>query len=403
MKQWFTLGLVAALAALPAVAQLDGKTLVVKGGKTDAVNAPITLDYPGPAADGKITVVDKKGKDACPATLHDGKLTFILDELKAGAEKELTVKVEKAGTPRVLLTAKPDGKIIEITIDGKLLTAYYYGADWKKPFLWPINSEGGVTLTRNYPMSNDDKPKDHPHHKSMWSAYGDVNGADCWMEEEGSGYQKAQDVAFGSGDAYGWILSKDLWTDKEGKTVVGEEREYRFYAVPEKGRFIDERIVFNATDGDVKFGDTKEGGIVAVRMRGDICGPAKAMITNALGDKGEKTLWGKPSPWCDFTGDVPKAGLRGIAIFDNPANLRYPTSWHVRDYGLMGANCFGYSHFSKEAYNKGLIPENGDYLLKKGDALTFNYRVYIHGGNAADAKVADRYADYATPPTAVWK
>ena len=114
------------------------------------------------------------------------------------------------------------------------------------------------------------------------------------------------------------------------------------------------------------------------------------MITNALGDKGEKTLWGKPSPWCDFTGDVPKAGLRGIAIFDNPANLRYPTSWHVRDYGLMGANCFGYSHFSKEAYNKGLIPENGDYLLayfakaKRDDAIEHAV-LLANGHKSADA------------------
>ena len=404
MKHWFSLALAAAaLAALPAMAQLDGKTLVVKGGKTDAVNAPVTVDYDGPAPEGRITLVAKKGKDACPATLRDGKLTFILDELKAGAEKELTVKIEKADKPRVLLTPKPDGKVIEVTIDGKLLTAYYYGEEWKKPFLWPINSEDGVTLTRSYPMDGNDKPRDHPHHKSMWSAYGDVNGADCWMEEEGAGLQKALDVTFGSGDAYGWVLSKDVWTDKDGKVQIGEEREYRFYAVPEKGRFIDERIVFTANDGDVKFGDTKEGGILAVRMRGDICGAGKALITNALGDKGEKTLWGKPSPWCDFSGDVPKAGVRGIAIFDNPANLRYPTSWHVRDYGLMGANCFGYSHFSKEAYNKGLIPENGDLTIKKGESVTFNYRVYIHGGDAEKARVADRYADYATPPAASWK
>jgi len=68
----------------------------------------------------------------------------------------------------------------------------------------------------------------------------------------------------------------------------------------------------------------------------------------------------------------------------------------------MGANCFGYSYFNEKDYNKGLIPENGDFVLNQGESVTFHYRVYVHNGDVKRARVADRYADYATPPQVRW-
>ena len=35
----------------------------------------------------------------------------------------------------------------------------------------------------------------------------------------------------------------------------------------------------------------------------------------------------------------------GIAILNHPASFRYPTYWHVRDYGLFAANPFGLHDF----------------------------------------------------------
>ena len=66
----------------------------------------------------------------------------------------------------------------------------------------------------------------------------------------------------------------------------------------------------------------------------------------------------------------------------------------------MGANCFGYSYFNEKEYNKGLMPENGDYTIAANDTLTFNYRMYVHTGTVENAAVAARFADYATPPEA---
>ena len=102
--------------------------------------------------------------------------------------------------------------------------------------------------------------------------------------------------------------------------------------------------------------------------------------------------WGKPSPWCDYSGTLPE-GKRGLAVFDYPTNLRHPTRWHVRDYGLMTANCFGLSYFTDKA-------EYGNMDLKAGESLIFKYRVYIHSGDAKEAQVGERYKDYVEGPTA---
>ena len=76
---------------------------------------------------------------------------------------------------------------------------------------------------------------------------------------------------------------------------------------------------------------------------------------------------------------------------DHAANLRHPTQWHVRDYGLMTANCFGWSYYQRDQ------TVNGSHTMPAGSALTFRYRVLIHAGGAGC--VAGHYLDYAFPPS----
>ena len=257
-----------------------------------------------------------------------------------------------------------------------------------------------------------DGRKDHPHHKSWWAAYGEISLVnqgndetaiwDCWAEGEKSGFQHSGEVTYGSGDAYGWIKARNTWQDKDHNPLLTEEREYRFYATPEEGRLVDCILTFTADYGAVMFHDTKEGGMVAIRMRPELS-DEDSVITNALGDVGEENTWGKPAAWCDYSGQMEGIGWRGLAVFDHPSNLRHPTSWHVRGYGLMGANPFGYSYFKEKAYNQGLLPsENGDYLINNKESLQFRHRVYVHSGNVEQAAVADRYADFASPPEVEW-
>lgn len=394
------------ICMVPASAELASKKLEIEAGDKDCCYVPVTLAVGATETAASPVVVKNVGTGIqYPATLRNGSLVFVVDALKAKtlAAAEITaVEKPENAQPRVNITKRDGEAMLDVQIDGVLFTSYHYGDQWRKPFLWPVNSEGGVGVTRDFPMEVESTPRiarDHPHHKSLWTSYGEVNGKDFWGEGTDAGNQRSKEVTFGSGDAYGWIRSVNVWETQEGEPIIDETREYRFYATPEKARLLDVFVLFKASQGEVLFSDTKEGGIVAVRMRPDIC-HARAVITNALGDQGEGQAWGKPSPWCDFSGDVPDVGWRGLAIFDHPENLRHPSCWHVRNYGLMGANAFGYSYFVEKAYNKGLIPENGDYTLAAGEELTFNYRVYVHSGNVEEAAVGDRYQEYTTPPSA---
>jgi len=400
--------LVLIAAAAMSAPSLDNRRIHLEAGPIKSLTVPIALPCDLREVEGIVKVVETTTGKPAPATLRNGELVFVCEGAMPNTTHDYVVKVEKkfeGYVPRVVISKRENEDILDVVINDVPFTSYYYSNDWKKPFLWPVNSEGGVTVTRGYPMEPEGTPKvaqDHPHHKSLWSAYGDVNGADCWAEGENSGFQHSGEVTFGSGDAYGWIHAKNSWEDKDHKHILTEEREYRFYDTPEKSRLLDVAVTFTADNGDVTFKDTKEGGIVSVRMRPELS-YANGVITNALGDQGEENLWGKPAAWGDYSGNMEGIGWRGLTVFDHPKNLRHPTSWHVRKYGLMGANCFGYSHFKEKEYNKGLLPaENGDYVIKAGSSLAFQYRVYVHTGDVKKAAVADRYVDYATPPKAAW-
>ncbi|MCF6286820.1 MAG: PmoA family protein [Candidatus Hydrogenedentes bacterium] len=411
------LALLVAVVPLAGAEGLATAKITLKAGDHKVLNPPISLPYGGPELDGHIVVEEAKTGKHFPVTVRNGEFVFIPEGAMPGTTHTYSVRVEKKDPtvfPRVQVKQQGDKPILDVLIDDVHFTSYHYSNDWKKPFLWPVNSEGQIGVTRNFPMGEQEseKGKDHPHHKSFYAAYGEITlvgkampndkPADCWAEGKDSGFQHSDEVTWGSGDAYGWVKAKNTWQDKDHRALLTEEREYRFYATPEKGRLVDAFLTFTADYGDVLFSDTKEGGMVAIRMRPELSYD-NAVITNAQGDVGEANLWGKPSPWCDYSGNMDGVGWRGLTVFDHPANLRYPTSWHVRGYGLMGANPFGYSYFGSKDHNKGLLPmENGDYTIKNKESLSFKHRVYVHSGDVKKAAVADRYADFATPPEVEW-
>ena len=61
----------------------------------------------------------------------------------------------------------------------------------------------------------------------------------------------------------------------------------------------------------------------------------------------------------------------------------------MRDYGLFAANPFGLHDFEKKEAGA------GNLNIPAGKSVTFKYRFYIHEGDEKQAKVAERYKDYA--------
>lgn len=318
------------------------------------------------------------------------KMVFLLPFLDRGDELVFEL-VEGDAEEKVRIERKEDR--LDILLSDVLLTSYHIASSFPRPFFYPLYGPDGIPVTRNYPMAEvEGESKDHKHHRSLWVAHGDVNGVDNWSEEEGHGRQLHREfLDVRNGVVKGRILEKLDWVDAEGRKVLEEEREISFYNLLSPLRIIDFRICFTATEGDVVFGDTKEGGILSIRVASEMEGSRGGRIENSYGGVGEKETWGKRAQWCDYSGIV-KGKKLGIAVLDHPYNFRHPTYWHVRDYGLFTANPFGVSYFTGNPQNR------GDFRLVKNGKLEFRYRLLIHKGDAKEAKVEEHFLNYSYPP-----
>lgn len=277
---------------------------------------------------------------------------------------------------------------ITVNINGKLFTEYCY-KDAKRPYFYPVIGPSGVNVTRNWPMKNgENEEQDHSHQRSLWYAHGSINGVDFWTDGDRNGNTVHDKfLKLESGKDVGIIQSQNKLVASDGTLVCTDTRTHRFYNLPDV-KMIDFEVTFHASEGQVMFGDTKEGSMalrLAPTMR--LTGPvAQGHIINSEGIKDNDT-WGKRAAWCDYYGPV-QGEVVGVAIFDNPTNPRHPTWWHVRYYGLFAANPFGISDFEKKPRG------TGNMTIPAGQSVTFKYRIYIHKGNQEQGKVAERYKEY---------
>ena len=311
---------------------------------------------------------------------------------------------------------------VRIEIDGELFTEYWFQMNQhpalvtdrsgnittnptRHTYFYPLVGPGGVNMTRSWPIRNDvpGEEKDHQHHRSLWFSHGAVNGVDFWAETPKAGkIQHDQFIEVKSGKDEGVLKSTCKWVAPDNKVVCTDERTVRVYHRPKNERMFDFEITIKApADRDVLFGDTKEG-TMAVRVneqmrvtRGrNTAGTGHIVLAGGARDDGPARsggakTWGKRGEWCDYWGQIDGKTV-GIAIFDHPSNPVHPTYWHVRDYGLFAANPFGIHDFEKKE------PGAGNLNIPAGKSVTFKYRFYIHEGDEKQAKVAERYKEYAS-------
>jgi hypothetical protein len=81
------------------------------------------------------------------------------------------------------VSLKKDSKlpIINVTINNKPFTAFFFPDTLDKPVLYPISAPDGNMITRGFPlMPKLGDATDHPHHIGLWLNYENVNGLDFW-------------------------------------------------------------------------------------------------------------------------------------------------------------------------------------------------------------------------------
>ena len=293
----------------------------------------------------------------------------------------------------VHLTSGP--ATVKVEINGQPFTEYHF-ADVPRPYFYPLLGPGEVPMTRKWPLENgENEEHDHPHHRSLWFAHGAVNGRDFWSEEKQFGkivHDGFTEVS--SGRETGVIRTKDKWVAADGVVVCTDDRVMRFYSRADV-RMIDFEVTLHAANGDVTFGDTKEGTMAlriaeTMRLKGPKGVPSAGHIVNSAGVRDGDT-WGKHADWVDYYGPVGNRTV-GIAMLDHPDNPRHPTTWHVRDYGLFAANPFGLHDFEKQPAGA------GNFKIPAGQSVTFRYRIILHEGDEKQAGIAAKYLEYVRNP-----
>jgi hypothetical protein len=356
---------------------------------------------------------------------------------------------------RAEVTTEKTGRGVAIKMDGQLFTEYLTTAG-QSPAMWPIIGPTGQEMTRAFPLRPSPKGKydtdDHPHHQSLWFTHDQVNGADFWKEnvnpvaglsEAGSsgagvsdpGHNKGAHVAHrefvkvrSDGDT-ATLVTRNDWMNG-AKRICADERTVVFGTRENGDRWIDFTITLKATDGDVTFGDTKEG-TFAIRVPDPMRVEAKlgGKITNSE-DQTNEAAWGQPAKWVDYTGPVtvpntesasaqaarevsgvrdqvsdsksasnsnsdtrhltPDTSISGIAILSHPNSFRPTPRWHVRTYGLFAANPFGQRDFPNPEAAK-----QGATTIQNGDSLTLRYLVLFHRGKTNTEELNAAFEEFA--------
>lgn len=328
-------------------------------------------------ATGPLTAVDEQNR-MLPTQVEGGKVWWLLAHVPAKTAPKFTLKPVVCPVPPLQLADDPGGWI-SVRAGGLELTRYHHGAPadkHKKPFWWPLNVDG-VNMLRGYPLT-DAKPgeaADHPHHSGIYHAFGDVNGREYWSK---TAITPAKIVERSAGSAFARLVVEHTW----GSDLV-ERQEIRVLNAGAEV-VMDFQITLTASSGPVTFAKdlkmAKEGSF-AVRVAAGLAvpkGDAPELIRDAKDNKGEKAVRADTAPWVHYGGKVEGKEV-GLAVMNHPSSFRYPTTWHVRAYGLFAANPW-------------LI--KGQNELAKGDSLPLGYRIFAHPGGFEAGHAADVFAGY---------
>ena len=122
------------------------------------------------------------------------------------------------------------------------------------------------------------------------------------------------------------------------------------------------------TDKDQYFTDDKGNETLVKAGTDNIARGNYVSSEGRLGD----SVWSTRGRWCKVYAPMGKDSV-SVVIIDHPENPNYPTYWHARGYGLFAANPLGEKIFTNGKKVKNLS-------LKKGERVTFRYRVIIDEG-----------------------
>ena len=276
---------------------------------------------------------------------------------------------------------------VSFQIDGVEKTRWHFGAEYPRPFFFPFNGPSGTSLTRmGHPGAQN-----HDHHRSVWFAFHDVNGINFWSDQTDGQVRQKMWYRYRDGNDEAVMASVSGWFDGDGVELMEQDVVAALMPVENGEHALEIQITMRPAKGSetVELGKTNFG-FLAVRVSKTLSHFfGGGQLTNSEGQAGEENIFGNSAKWMDYSGPVAvgagperKTVTEGITYFDHPENPRYPTHWHVRSDGWMGAS---------------FCMEEG-YTIPKEAPLTLRYLLHAHSGAYHQGKAEKLAKDFSDRP-----
>jgi len=280
--------------------------------------------------------------------------------------------------PQCQVVPLPDDQV-SLQVDGKERVRWHFNSKYPRPFFYPFNGPSGETLTRmGHPGAQS-----HDHHRSIWWAHAKVENENFWADTSKTRIRQKMWLAYTDGEEEAIMATSAGWYSGEGKEILEQEMVASVKPRPEGETLLELQSTFTPTDEQVTL-EQSNFGFLAVRVaKGIATYWGEGEITSSEGVNGEPQIFGQSAAWMDYSGAVSKiekgkrmAVTEGITYFDHKDNPSYPSHWHVREDGWMGAS----------------LCRHEAIIIKKEKPLRVRYLLHAHNG-AADHVIADRLAE----------
>ncbi len=246
----------------------------------------------------------------------------------------------------------------------RLLWEYRFSAGLPKPYVHPLCAPDGRAVSL-------DSPPDHVHHRGLMLAWSDVNGFDFWGEANPGAHGRIvqrRRLALRRKEPPA-VTVLNHWV-AEGRLLLSERRTLRAVAPAPEAVWVEWESELRAADQAVTIsaaGHVYNG--LGIRFVREMDG---GRVLNARGTTRIEQADGEPAEWCAYWGGAAGA-LYGVAIFDHPANPRYPTPFFVM------REPFGYLS-AAPTYRE-------PFRLARGEALRLRWAVAAFAGPAEAARL----------------
>jgi hypothetical protein len=267
---------------------------------------------------------------------------------------------------------------------------YRYATDRRKPYIHPLRTSSGETLTAL-------EPADHVWHRGLWFAWKYINGINYW-EETPDGLADGRTIFHGADEVL-WrpeglrITTRYRYTTPSGAVALAETRTLQISLPSETTAVVDWDATFTAPSEVTSLdrtpinAQTPWGGYAGLSFRAS----QEWRDVHGLDSEGRRdtAIEHQRARWVHITGVGGDGRRAGLAMLDHPDNLRYPSFWRYIDTP-------GFFYINPSP----LLAE--PYVLAPGALLRLRYRVLALEGDldgaALDAQHAAFVRGLAVPP-----